>query len=402
MLKVIISLFLFGFISNTYSKNVILLSIDTLSAKHLSLYGYHKKTAPFISSLSNKCMLFKNHFANADHTAPTHMSIFTGLYPVNHKVFRGEVYKSKINLTIAEVLKKNNYKTYWFAPITDISLSKQIGLQRGFNDIIKPGLYGSNLKSVIQKLKKILKSKNNFVFLHTYITHDPYTPPFEYTKDKIINLERYLSFKMPISWRWGEGVIRKKYWDNFNITKKKDVDKLINYYDYEITYMDTIVEKLYNSLGNNLDDVTIILTSDHGEAFGEHQYFRHETLDDEVLQIPLIICNSKLKKGVDYRLTESVDLYNTILDELNIKNTQKNDGQSLIDKNKKLKTILYANNSRSYMLQNHKYKLYLDSLNNLKVLNNHGEVIKILNGKETLEIARLKQKLINYKLKQYQ
>src|SRR3954466_9551010 len=66
--------------------NVILVSIDTLAAKHMSAYGYSIETTPFFTKLARESVFFENAYSVASWTLPSHYSIFTGLYPETHKI----------------------------------------------------------------------------------------------------------------------------------------------------------------------------------------------------------------------------------------------------------------------------------------------------------------------------
>ena len=71
---------------NLKDKNIILISIDTLRADHLSIYGYHRNTAPFIDWLAKESIVFEQAYSASDYTLSSHISIFTGLYPPTHKI----------------------------------------------------------------------------------------------------------------------------------------------------------------------------------------------------------------------------------------------------------------------------------------------------------------------------
>lgn len=94
--------------------NIILMSIDTLRADHLSCYGYSRKTSPNIDKFSKDAVLFENAISQAPTTAPAHMSLFTATTPAVHGVCNfnedGGYDKSlsKNIPTFAEVLSKKN------------------------------------------------------------------------------------------------------------------------------------------------------------------------------------------------------------------------------------------------------------------------------------------------------
>jgi len=65
-------------------KNVILISLDCLRAESLPMYGYGKNTSPFLNELAEGAVSFNKTYATSNWTAPTHASMFTGLYPHQH------------------------------------------------------------------------------------------------------------------------------------------------------------------------------------------------------------------------------------------------------------------------------------------------------------------------------
>jgi glucan phosphoethanolaminetransferase (alkaline phosphatase superfamily) len=67
---------------------VVFITIDTLRADHLGCYGYPRNTSPFIDSLAKKGILFQRAFAAMSTTVPSHASIFTSLYPMQHNVIK--------------------------------------------------------------------------------------------------------------------------------------------------------------------------------------------------------------------------------------------------------------------------------------------------------------------------
>jgi len=66
------------------SKNVILITIDCLRLNHLGVFGYQRKTSPFIDSLSKKSLFFENAFANGPFTIASFVSIFASTFPLNN------------------------------------------------------------------------------------------------------------------------------------------------------------------------------------------------------------------------------------------------------------------------------------------------------------------------------
>src|SRR3989344_3099616 len=95
--------------------NILLIVMDAVRADSLSCYGYRKKTTPNIDKLAEHGVLFENAFSASGWTPPSHASFFTGNYPSRHGVLKPNLYLDPSNITLAEVLKSNGYKTIAFS-----------------------------------------------------------------------------------------------------------------------------------------------------------------------------------------------------------------------------------------------------------------------------------------------
>ncbi|MGB5400530.1 MAG: sulfatase-like hydrolase/transferase, partial [Thermoanaerobaculia bacterium] len=96
------------------TRGFILISIDTLRADHLSCYGYTRVTSPFIDTLAARGVLFENAFVQLPGTLPSHMSIFTGLYPAEHGVYPPDGVLSPEIPTLPEIFQANGFRTGGF------------------------------------------------------------------------------------------------------------------------------------------------------------------------------------------------------------------------------------------------------------------------------------------------
>jgi arylsulfatase A-like enzyme len=255
--------------------NIILLSIDTLSAEHLPLYGYNQDTAPFITETFGKGgTVFEHCVAAAATTPPSHMTMFTSLQPTVHGVTTGAFQVAPEWLvTLAEVMRANGFET---AGITEDGwLGVQFGFGRGFNiyaedkspDIMQPE---GRVEATFGKAKEWLaenRDKPFFLFLHTFQVHDPYVPPPEYK-----NL--FTSYGGEVVTDQSPGPLR----DRAN-------------YDREIRYTDDQLRLLFQTLAEQglADKTVFILLSDHGEEFAEHGLLKHGAdLYEEVTRVPLL------------------------------------------------------------------------------------------------------------------
>ena len=129
--------------------NVILISIDTLRADHLGTYGYYRNTSPNIDKLALKSILFESAISQETWTIPSHISIFTSLYPLSHKVLGLHDFLNTDVSTLPEILKSDGYATAAFTG-RGLTIEPNIGLGRGF-DVYKQinysGAKPENLKN---------------------------------------------------------------------------------------------------------------------------------------------------------------------------------------------------------------------------------------------------------------
>ena len=148
-------------------------------------------------------------------------------------------------------------------------------------------LYIPNAESINKKAISWIKSKNNkfFLWLHYMDVHEPFAPIDNYDKKELLYLIT-------------------KYRDFPNMLSEEEIKKLINFYDEKIKYTDRAIGIFIERLKEEkyLDNTVIIISSDHGESFGEHGAIGHggqfkAQLYDEYIRIPLIIWGLEKKRG---------------------------------------------------------------------------------------------------------
>jgi arylsulfatase A-like enzyme len=224
-----------------------------------------------------------------------------------------------------------------------------------------------------------------FLWLHYMDVHEPYAPPY-YENNKIV---MYLT---------------AKYRDFPNMLTKKEIQKLINLYDLEIKYTDKALNSFIQDLKKigKYDNSIIIISADHGDAFGEHDTLGHggkfrAQLYDEVIHVPLIISGLNKKGIIIDRQVQLLGLAPTICELVNIKSPPHFFGRSFFSKNQELGMI--ANSSACIAYRTKKYKFIINKTdNNEKELydleNDPGEKINIYNNDKILA-DRLESEMIN-------
>jgi arylsulfatase A-like enzyme len=160
--------------------NIILISLDTLRADHLGCYGYERNTSPNIDKFCKNSIIGKSVYANSYYTLPGHMSIFTSLYPITHKVnFVKSKPLSNNFITLAEILKSAGYRTIWSAPLNHPHLNFDLGFGRGFEEFYNTVFSKREgfKKELFLKILQKNSGRKFFLFIHSFVNHDPYIYP---------------------------------------------------------------------------------------------------------------------------------------------------------------------------------------------------------------------------------
>lgn len=314
--------------------NVIIICLDTLRADHLGCYGYLRDTSRNIDKLARRGILFEWAFAQSNFTLASHASLFTSRYVRSHKADRIERNLSENEVTLAEVLRDNGYKTAAFI-YNAVLFSPRYGLNQGF-ETYSFGEEDDKRISFVKTLPAALewigghKDDKFFVFLHANDIHQPYHSCFENFFDS-----GYKGRLDNENFAWGTTFAR-----NNPSRTPREIKHIIAHYDGGIKYADTFIGKLTRQLDDwGLSDKTIIiLLSDHGEILAERgkgsRFCHGFSLYDEEVHVPLILIHPGIKrKGIRiHKQVQLIDVMPTILDFLGIERRDiKMEGRSLID-----------------------------------------------------------------------
>ena len=326
------------------SFNIVLITIDTLRADHLSCYGYERKTSPNIDKIAQNGFIFKNAMAPSSWTAPSVASLCTSLYPISHGMVHGiadtinnqEILSENIT-TLAELVKAYGYCT--FGVVSNSHLDKKFGFGKGF-DYFKclPFLPASYVHETIDSwADTIKKSKKYFLWVHYFDPHWPYWP----YQPRESWLDKYLAEMQDRDMDYKRSLIKKILSGKHHaiaplLTQNHPMALFLlkALYDSEINHVDSYVGTLIEKF--NLDTNTlIIITSDHGDEFLEHGNIGHgKNLYRETIRIPLII---KLPERTSGKITEQpvnlVDIMPSILYILGITPPEHSAGSSVFTRN---------------------------------------------------------------------
>lgn len=298
--------------------NVLLLILDTVRAQSTSLYGYARRTTPVLDALADSGVRFERAFATAPWTLPSHASVFTGRYP--HELSADWVTPlDDADLTLAQRFRDAGYVTGGF--VGNYMVSHEVGVARGFahyedfqHNVRQLAMSASlttwllhwpRLRRAIHWYDHVNRrsadvvnagalrwvrsrgSRPYFAFLNYFDAHEFYLPP------------------APFATMFGPDTARKNWNIGFSMPnggiafrnskrsmKPHEVQAERDAYEAALAYTDSRIGMLLDSLATSgaLDNTIVVVTSDHGEHFGEHGAFDHgATLYPQVLHVPLLI-----------------------------------------------------------------------------------------------------------------
>jgi arylsulfatase A-like enzyme len=286
--------------------NIILISIDTLRGDRLGCYGYPRPTSPAVDALASRGVRFERVIAEASWTLPSHMTLFTGLYPTTHGVTdRTDTLRAGVP-TLAQGLRSSGYRTFGYCGGRNVD--HWFGFGRGFEryEDTMP-----DLETTLEEARRIIPlfgSQPYFLFLHTYDVHCPYDPPAEYAE---AFRTRPPEDRIEVAGRCGN--------PDFNAMSLTPGQArfLSDQYDAGIRAADDLLGSFFAFLDQRkeLDHTILVFLSDHGEEFMEHGRIGHEkTLYIESLRVPLIIVAPGLEPRVVMGTAGLVDVLPTLLD----------------------------------------------------------------------------------------
>lgn len=321
-------------------KKILLIAIDTLSLDHLGCYGYEvprNPTTPFIDSLARKGAIFKKHYAADVPTPSSFTSLFTGIRGIRHGIIGFNNKRSEFKCStplLAECLAEKGFKTGMVSNL----LYPCPWLVKGFRDIYPPGLrfQGGTAEEVTDKAISLLEEYKNhdfFLFVHYWDPHCPYLKRSKEEYRKLFKAEDYRK-AVPDMKYIQENEFLSIFYERKHKRMGDPIDPAENLalYDANIRYVDDNIKRLYEFLEDKglTDKTLIIVTSDHGEAFGEYGFWDHWTCYRNISQLPLIIVGSDIPHVEVKTYTQNIDIMPTILELAGAEIPKGLDGQSMV------------------------------------------------------------------------
>ncbi len=313
--------------------SVLLITIDTLRADHLGCYGYGLPTSPHIDALAGRGVIFTRISASLPRTTQSIASILTGRYPKHHGARGLFSHLPDANLTLAEILRREGYATAAF--VSNMFLRPGQGFEQGFALYDNPERRweGNSASGITASALSWLDGRDRgrpfFLWLHYLDPHWTYEP------------------SSPFDTRFGEAGVPFPVYDDLasrRVTKGEIIfrnaldppqrRRAVALYDGEIAGVDDALAPVLERAASEADPILIVLTSDHGESLGEHDYYyaHGEYLYEPGLSIPLIISLSgRVPAGLrSDALGQNVDVAPTILALAGLDGLQGVDGRPLL------------------------------------------------------------------------
>jgi arylsulfatase A-like enzyme/Tfp pilus assembly protein PilF len=304
--------------------NVLLITIDTLRYDRLGILSDRYVKTPHLDALARRSALFTHAYAHTPLTRPSHTNILTGTTPLYHGVSDNPGFRLEDRYeTLAQILKARDYKTAAF--VGAFVLDARFGLNKGFDlyDDDTGFAEHEEFDVVERTADKVVKPAMDwigaqrekwFCWVHVFDAHDPYTPPepfrTEYANDP---------------------------------------------YSGEVAFVDAELGRLFDALEKSgaLEKTVVIVTADHGEAFGEKEELRHGFFAyNDTLHVPLFIYVPGAAPATVKENACHVDILPTVCDILGLPVPAQVQGESLlplIAGQKRQKPLIYFESMSPYL-----------------------------------------------------
>ena len=362
---------------NPNHPNIVLIVIDTVGARHLSPYGYARRTAPGLEHIAERSTLYTRSFAPACWTVPTHASLFTGLYPAEHKTYGNNFMLSPTWHHLVSILKTAGYQTIGFS--SNGFVSPLNGICRDFDFFADYGAMAPLTMSdrgdpqradfirqlshekppTLGKMWFTLRHGVRYQYwdiLYSYGVNflkkllaggPPWNASYRYTRRSLNHASRLLQSREPgkppfflfFNFMDGHSLYNPPrqdrvysrpgdrqtdqtyclYGDKFASSRERLLPVWKDLYDDAIISLDRAISQFWQFLETQklLDNTVVIITGDHGEHFGEKGHYEHKfSLYNENIWVPLIVSypRSVCSPCTDDRLVSLNDLFSTLLE----------------------------------------------------------------------------------------
>jgi len=277
--------------------DVIVISIDTLRADHLSSYGHDRPTSPFMDGLAEQGSRFEHARSTSPWTLPAHTTMLSGQLPTTHQVTDDHLSLDASVAVLPEIMKQAGYHTA--ASVATLYVSRKFGFDRGFDFFDDHGITTEKINlsgsvtadkvigSAVDWMEDVPAGEPVFLFLHFYDVHYHYDPPAPFAT---------MFDRAPSS---DDRRFKNYYAHKKNPLTEEQAAHQVAQYDESIRYVDDQLRQLAKRMSDAGRKTRWVITSDHGEEFGERGSWGHaHTLYAEQLRVPLIVSGEGLPSGV--------------------------------------------------------------------------------------------------------
>ncbi|HEX6900547.1 MAG TPA: sulfatase [Thermoanaerobaculia bacterium] len=356
--------------------NVLFVTVDTLRADRMSLYGYRRPTTPNLEAFAREAVVFDNARTQAGCTFPSVNSFLTSRHPALFLRPGGIMGIPDTVRSLPEILREHGHAT---AAVSASSIVRNTpsrmnpggGFGRGFQ-VFDETCNQKHARCLNQKALELIDGFQEpwFLYLHYLEPHSPYQPPPGHPRRLSLRTGRAKGQGVNAWARKGETwpVARRLYDGNkeYKLTPQ-NLAHLSELYDEEIGYFDEQFARLIGALRERdlLDRTVIVLTADHGEELYDHKHFGHcRNLGyDTVMKTPLLLRIPGVEPARRKALAENLDIVPTLLDYMGLAKGHTFEGKSLrpvIEEDRPVRRLSFSLQGVSRTVSDGTHKLIYD------------------------------------------
>lgn len=339
-------------------RNVVIVVVDALRADKLGCHGSEAGLTPEIDRLAQRALVFKNAYSNATFTFPSTASLFTSTLPPVHRITHDEKRQEMLRrlsdhyVLLPEVFKEGGYTTAlltfpgWVSPTANYLQGVDVHSESERSD--------TDLLRLANEFISAHADGPFFLYLHFIDMHDYWFPQhlFDGVDPEALGLsEAFISLrgmKIPEAYE-----ALAKTLNQPGVLTGRDLEYLQSVYDRRLRDTDRVIGQLADHLGafGLTDNTLLVITSDHGEQFGEHGRLVHggDAFYNELIHIPVVVSNPVLfpERVVATTPMTSIDLGPTLLDLVGLPVPEVFQGESLVDRIDS-ERVVYATDGRTW------------------------------------------------------
>ena len=321
---------------------LVIITLDTLRADHLGLYGYDRPTSPALDTFAQTATVFHDAICGLPTTLPSHLTLFTGLTPTQHGVTSNGMVPTHELTSVFELLEAREFRSEAViaARVLDDRFIAPLGLDHtqfgdgsdlSVNQITADRVTDSALRRLAE-----LGDERFALWLHYFDPHEPYAPPPRIADRFTAGYRGGLGNRLTTEWL--VGLNRRTEEDPL---PARDRQHVVDLYDAEIAHLDQQLGRLFAELERLglWDQALIVIVGDHGQALGDpapagspHGFWGHgERLVQPVLRVPLMIKLPQQTVRHDVETpVETLDLAPTLLELYSLESPPQLTGRSLV------------------------------------------------------------------------